>query len=243
MKIAGVVAALALVTTGAPASAGAPAGLTVWPARVRLPVGTVTEIHVANRTARTVSLAVRVAGLAFDLRGAPHVVPSSAGSPLLVLRPPRLVIAPGRTATLTLRARRAGGAGDRAALVLLTAHSAGGAGVGVRVRFGVPVQVRLPGAVRRRLDLGALRVRGRGLDLLVRNRGNIEERIGRGGLIGQVWQHSRLLAVVEPRPQDVLPQTRALLRLPVPRRVHGRVRIVVLAPGVAAAGRSYAVEF
>lgn len=243
MRWCGLLAALALVWTGAPASAGAPGGLAVWPARIRLPAGLAAQVHVANRTNRAAAIGVRIAGLALDLRGAPHVVGDSPGSPLLAAAPRRLVVAPGHVATLTVRARRAGGAGDRPALVLVTARSGAGAGVGVRVRFGVAVEVRLPGAVMHRLALGALRVRGRTLELAVRNRGNVEERIVRGVLLAQVWRRGRLLAAVDPRAQDVLPHARALLRLRAPVGIRGRVRVVVVAPRLGAAGRSYAVTF
>jgi hypothetical protein len=116
--------------------------------------------------------------------------------------------------------------GDRPALVLLTARSAGGAGIGVRVRIGVPVEVRVPGVVRRRLELGALHVRGRRLELVVRNSGNVAERLGRGSVVVEVWRGSRRLASLQPRTRDLFPRARGLVEYRVPTQLHGRARLI-----------------
>ena len=78
---------LALATV-APASAGAPrrSGLVVWPARATLVAGSTTTLHVANHTRTSVAVAVRTMGLALDLRGAPRLVRSSAGTALVSVR-------------------------------------------------------------------------------------------------------------------------------------------------------------
>lgn len=244
MKARGIVVAIALaLPVGAPASAGAPLrGLSVWPARVHVAAGATTNVHVTNRSRRAAAFSVGVAGLGLDLHGRPHVLPAAAARALLAVRPPRLVVPPGGTATLAVRARHGiAGPGDHPALVLLTASSAGGVGVGVRVRIGVSVEVRVAGAVHRGLVLGRSTVRRHLLELSVRNRGNIEERIGRNDLVAQVWQRGRVLAVAAPWPQTLLPRGRGLLLFPLPPKVHGRVRIAVLAPRLPARARSYVV--
>ncbi len=98
--------------------------------------------------------------------------------------------------------------------MLLTARSAGGAGIGVQVRIGVPVEVRVPGAVRRRIELGPLRVRGRRLDLVARNAGNVAERLGRGSVVVEVWRGSRRLVTLQPRPRDLLSERPWARRVP-----------------------------
>lgn len=243
MRLRALLVALGLaVPFGGPASAGAPNGLIVWPARVRIAAGSAAQVHVRNRSGRPAAFSVGLAGLGLDLRGRPHVLLGSAGRTMLVVRPPRLVVAPGRTGTLEVRARRGlPGPGDHPALVLLTARSAGGAGIGVRVRIGVAVEVRVPGVVRRNLVLGALGVRRHVLEVRVANRGNVEERIARGDLVGQLWQRGRLVAVVSPAPQTLLPHGRAVVRFVVPGRVHGRVRIAMIASHLPARARSYVV--
>jgi len=220
---------LALATV-APASAGAPrrSGLVVWPARATLVGGSSTTLHLANHTRTSISVAVRTMGLALDLRGAPRLVRSSAGTSLVSVRTARVVVPPSAVGSVGVRvsAGRGLAPGDRPALVLLTARSAGGAGIGVRVRIGVPVEVRVPGVVRRRLELGALHVRGRRLELVVRNSGNVAERLGRGSVVVEVWRGSRRLASLQPRTRDLFPRARGLVEYRVPTQLHGRARLI-----------------
>lgn len=231
----------------APASAGAPrrAGLVVWPARTTVIAGTAGTLHVANHTRGSVSLSARAIGLALGLRGAPRLTRSSTGTPLIVVRPPRIVIAAGGVGVVGVRAlaRRGLAPGDRPALVLLTARSAGGAGIGVQARIGVPVEVRIPGAVRNRLDLGALRVRGRRLELLVRNRGNVDERLGRDSIVVEVWHATRRLATLQPRPRDLFPHARGIVEFRLPKRLHGRARVIARVVRPPGARRSFSVAF
>jgi len=240
-----VLLALVILATVAPASAGAPrrGGLVVWPARATLPAGSAATLHIANHTRSAVSVAVRAMGLALDLRGAPRLVRSSAGTALISLRTTRLVVAAGAVGSVGLRVSVGRGLapGDRPALVLLTARSAGGAGIGVQVRIGVPVEVRQSGVVRRRLELGALRVRRRRLELVVLNRGNVAERIGRGSVVVEVWRGVLRLATLQPRPRDLFPHARGVVEYPVPARLHGRARVVARAMVPASGRRGFSV--
>jgi hypothetical protein len=202
-------------------------------------------VHVANHTRGAISVIVRTVGLVLDLRGGPRVVPSSAGTPLIALDRRRIVIGAGNVGVVRVQARGARGlaAGDRPALVLLTAHSAGGAGIGVEVRIGVPVEVRVPGIVRRRVELGALAIHGRRVDLHVRNRGNVEERIDRAAVLVEVWRASRRLATLRPRARDLLPHARGLLEFRLPKPLRGRTRIVVRVFRPTSARRTFLVAF
>ena len=184
-------------------------------------------------------------GLALDLRGAPRAVRSSAGTGLLSLRASRVVVADGTVGSVCVcaSAGRCLAPGDRPALVLLTARSAGGAGIGVQVRIGVSVEVRVPGVVRRRIELGALHVRRRRLELVVRNGGNVAERLGRGSVVVEVWRASRRLATLQPRPRDLLPGARGIVEYRVPARVHGRVRLIARAVVPATGRRAVSIAF
>jgi hypothetical protein len=230
---------LALATV-APASAGAPrrSGLVVWPARTTLIAGSSATIHVANHTRATVALSVHTMGLVLDLRGAPRLARSSAGTALVSVRAPRVVVGPGGVGSVGVRAAAGRGltSGDRPALVLLSARSSGGAGVGVQVRIGVPIEVRVPGTIRRRLLLGPLRVRGRRLELVVRNGGNVTERLARGSVVIEVWRGGRRLATLQPRPRDLFPHARGLAEYRLPASLHGRARLLVR-PVVPTSGR------
>jgi hypothetical protein len=245
--VRGLLVVLAALATVAPASAGAPrrGGLVVWPARVTIAAGRVDTLHIANHTRAAVSLSARALGLALDLHGAPRAVGSSAGTKLVVLQPQRVVVAAGAVGSVAVRVRAARGlgAGDRPALVLLTARSAGGAGIGVQVRIGVPIEVRVPGAIRRRLELGALRVHGRRLELSVRNGGNVDERLGRGTVVLEVRRRARRLATLQPRARDLFPRTRGLVEYLAPRWVHGRVRLVARVLGPSGRRRGFSVAF
>jgi hypothetical protein len=217
----------------------------VWPARVTVAAGGGTSLHIANHTRRRVWVMVQPVGLALDLRGAPRAVRSSAGSRLLAVRRRRVVIAAGGVGSVVVRGRAARGLGpgDRPALVLLTAQTGGGAGIGVQVRIGVPVEVRVPGAVHRRLVLGALHVRGRRLELLVRNRGNVDERVDRGAVVVEVWRASRRVAVLPARARDLLPHSRGLVEFRLPKGLRGRRRIVVRVSSPRIESRSFLVAF
>jgi hypothetical protein len=184
-------------------------------------------------------------GLALDLRGSPRLVRMSTGTPLVVVRTRRIVVAAGSVGSIGLRVSAGHGlaAGDRPALVLLTARSAGGAGIGVRVRIGVPVEVRVPGAVRRRIELGRLRVHGRRLELAVRNTGNVAERIGRGSVVVEVWRASRRLVTLQPRPRDLFPNARGLVEYRLPSRLHGRMRVIARTVIPGSGRRGFSVAF
>jgi hypothetical protein len=237
MRVLLVLVALAAV---APASAGVTprGGLVVWPARATISAGGAATLHVANHTRRPVSVVVRTMGLALDVRGAPRLVRSSAGTRLVSLRQTRVIVLAGGVASVGLRvsATRELPPGDRPALVLLAARSAGGAGIGVQVRVGVPVEVRIPGAVRRLLELGRLRVRARRLELVVRNRGNVAERLARGSVVVEVWRGTRRLATLQPRPRDLFPHARGIVEYRLPARLHGRARVIARV-GVPTSGR------
>jgi hypothetical protein len=84
----------------------------------------------------------------------------------------------------------------------------------------------VPGAIHRRVELGALHVRGRRLELRVRNEGNVDERLGRNVLVADVWRGGRRLARLQPRARDLLPHARGVVEFRLPRSLRGRVRIV-----------------
>jgi hypothetical protein len=80
------------------------------------------------------------------------------------------------------------------------------------------------------------------LALLVANRGNVAERVGRSTLALRVLRRGRLVTTVRPRPRDLLPGSRGLVEFALPRRLRGRVRAVVAAPRLPVRGRSYQVS-
>jgi hypothetical protein len=202
--------------------AAPPVALAVSPPRLVVAAGETRAIRVTNLGAGPATVDASSSGYAVALRGRPFVAP---GRPPLVLRPRRLAIPPGRTVTLAVSASAASAEpGDRPALVLLTARGAR-RGVAFDVRVGVLVLVRTPGRVVHRLVPLALRVRGPTLELALRNRGTVSERIA---LRVRLYRRGRLLAVARAVPRELLPASRGLCVLPLPRRLHGRVEARVL---------------
>jgi hypothetical protein len=237
------VALMLAFPTGGPAATGSAPGLSVWPVRLALAPGGAAVVHVANAGRRPALVELGLAGFALDLRGTPRVVTRSGGTRVLVLRPRRLLVGRGGSATFEVRALRRPqlAPGDHPALVLLSARSAGGAGVGVRVRIGLTVEVRQPGTVRRRVVLGRLRVRGRTLTLLALNRGNVAERVTRTSLVLRVVRRERQVAALRPRPRDLLPGSRGEVEFVLPRGLRGPVQVVVATSHLPGRGRRYRV--
>lgn len=192
------------------------ASLSVSPSRVVIVGAQSQELTVANRSARPAVVEVARAGFALGLRGRARIL--AHGAPLAV-RPRRIVVPPRGAARLAVSPALARGAapGDHAGLVLLTTKPASPA-VGVRLRLGVVVLVRVPGRVVHRLVAERLRIRAGVLELWVRNRGNVAEDCTR--------------IVVRPplraAPRTLLPHARAVCRLRRSRARHGVLVVHVL---------------
>jgi hypothetical protein len=131
--------------------------------------------------------------------------------------------------------------GDHDALLLFTTRRRMQDGVGVRMRMGVVVVVRAPGAVVRRLELGGMRVTRRGavrvLELAVRNRGNVTEALARSQATLSLFQHGRRIGRLRPEARQLRPHTRGYLVFRYRGRARGSVvaRVEVMPQGV---GRS-----
>lgn len=203
-------------------TAAPPVSLAVSPPRLVVAAAETRSVRVTNLGAVPATVEASTSGYAVALRGRPFVVP---GRPPLVLRPARFAILPGRTVTLAVSAPAAGGEpGDRPALVLLTARGAR-RGVAIDVRVGVLVLIRSPGRVLHRLAATGLRVRGHTLELALRNRGTVSERIT---LRVRLYRGARLVGVARASPRELLPHSRGICVLRYPRRLHGRVAARVL---------------
>jgi hypothetical protein len=227
--------ASALLAAAAPASgARPPVALTATPANVRLTGSGLAAITVANPGRAAVVVDVTRAGFSLDLRGRPRIL-AAAGSrgarSWLSLRPRRLALGAGESASLLITARLPAGAepGDHDALVLLTTRSQAASGVGVRMRVGVVVVVRAPGAIVHRLALQQLTVRRLGdarmLELLLVNRGNVTEPVGRGRLELVFMRGRRVEARLSPGPRELRPRSRGLVQVVYRGRLRGRVTV------------------
>jgi hypothetical protein len=228
-------AAAACLLAPAPAGARAarpPVSLVASPARVSLAGAARQVVTVTSSGRESVRLDLGRAGYALDLRGRPRVLRPRAS--WLSVRPRRLTIAPGRSASFVVVSSppRRAEPGDHSELVLLTTRPVRTASLAVRMRLGVIVVVRVPGRIVRRLEALRLRVRPRRLELLVANRGNVTETIARRCVTVTVRRAARILARLHPRPRRLLPRTSGLVELPFRRPRRGRLSVgVVISPG------------
>jgi hypothetical protein len=239
---ASLLAMLVLVPAAAGTSTARPSiALTATPSRVNLVGSGQTAVRLRNTGTRSVVLDVARAALSLDLRGRPRIVPGG-GAPSargwLTVRPSRIGLAPGASASIIVAARvpRRVEPGDHDALVLLTTRPRDAGGVAVRMRVGVVVVVRAPGAVVRRLDLRELVVRRRGrtrlLELLVVNRGNVTEIVQRSLVTLTLRRGGRVVAAPRPDPRRLRPRTRGIVQF----RYRGDVRGLVTAQATVSVG-------
>ena len=233
----------------APAWTGAstvrpPVSLIASPSHVALAGAARQTIKVTNSGREAVVIDVARAGFALDLRGRPRIVPGRRQA-WLTVRPLRLAIGPGVTAPLVVTSKPPLRAepGDHGALVLLTTRARRNAGLAVQVRLGVVVVIRVPGKIVRRLDLRGLHVRRRGraraLEILIANRGNVTETVGRGCVTVSLRRNGRVLARLSPAPRPLLPRTSGIAEVRYGGPVRGWVsaRVDVLAHRPCAQGR------
>ena len=235
----------------APASAGAsaappPVSLAASPARVALVGSGQAAIRVTNSGSKPVEVEVTRAGFSLDLRGRPRIVPRrrAAAASWIAVRPRTLSLRPRSAGSLTVSSLVPPGsrAGDHGALIVLTTRPIRGARVAVRMRLGVLVLVRAPGAVSRRLELRRLRVRrlrtSRMLELYVVNRGNVAEVLQRGRVTITLRRGRGVLTRLRPPARELLPHTAGL----VVARYIGRARGPVTAEVEVANGSGKATR-
>ncbi|HYY03322.1 MAG TPA: hypothetical protein VE736_05495 [Gaiellaceae bacterium] len=221
-----VVTAFAATASSSPAAVDAgrlPVALAVSPARVALvaPASRVLEV----RNAGAQRLVVDIAPRSVDKR--------TAANEWLSIRPRHLILGAGSNARLTLRAGLHPRArpGDHQLRMLLIARPLGRSRVAVRVRLGVGIRVRIPGRLRRRLDVRGLRVhrhaRARVLLVSVVNQGNVTEQL-RGPLTVTLVRRGRVVSRLRPPGfRELSPGARTVLALPYTGRVRGLVTAIV----------------
>ena len=254
-RVAAVPFLLALASASAGASAARPpVALTTSPAHLELAGTGRAIVRVTNSGTNRVVLDVRRAGFALDLRGRPKIVGqhdvrrTAAG--WLGFRPRTLSLRPGATGSVTIASTVPARAepGDHDALVLFTTRRRVTDGLAVRVRMGVVVVVRAPGAVVHRIELRALRVapgRARVLELVVANRGNVTESVGRARGTISLFRGGRRLARLAGEPREFRPGTKGLVQFRYRGRAYGLVTArVELAPdsGVRVFRRAFRVR-
>ena len=217
-----------------------PAALTASPARIELVGAGVRTIHVANPGRVGAIVDASPAGFGLDLRGHPRIVVRRDPAVRISVSPGRVALGPGGAASLVVAAKvgRHARPGDHELLVLLATRRLAGAGVSIRMQVGIVVVVRVPGPMVRRLEVRGIHVRGpRRLDVVMRNGGNVVERIGSQTLRIVLRRHGRVLATIRPAARELLPGARGLVEARYPRGVGGSVTATVEVAGRAAVFR------
>lgn len=221
--------------------AAPPAALAASPARIELAGGASRTIRIVNPGGTTAVVEANPAGFGLDLRGRPHVVGRRDPAVTIVVRPRSAALPPGGAATFAVSAvigRRAQ-PGDHPRLVLLATAAPRGGGVAVRVRLGVVVIVRVPGALVHRLGVHSVRLHRRVLAVALRNRGNVVERFA---LRVVLRRRGRAVAAMRAPSRELLPGSKGVVELRVPARIRGRVSAVVELWGRAVARRAFVVR-
>jgi hypothetical protein len=205
------------------AAAGLAAALSVSPVRIRVSRAASRTITITNAGNAAASVDARPASFVLDRRGKPTIARErQPAAGWLRLQPRLLVLAPGGTAKVTVSSAAPSGAlpGDHPALVLFTTQPPRTAGVAIRMRIGVVVFVRVAGRIVHRLELGALRVRHRLLELVVVNRGNVVER-ARVRIV--LLRSGHVLARLGSVGRTLLPHSRGVERFRCSARIRGWV--------------------
>jgi hypothetical protein len=218
----------ALASTLALVTARPQLSLTAEPARVQLDGAGSQTVVVSNNGSAAVVLDAQRAGFVLDLRGRPRIVPAAL-APWLSVRPKRVAIPGGESASLTVSARVLPGAspGDHPSLLLLASRPLGTSAVAVRVRLGVIVVLRVPGRIVHRVALLGVRAKRIGgkrvLTVRLANRGNVAELLSGGRVVVTLWRRSRLIARLSAAPRELLPRSHGVLEVSYRGPVRGAV--------------------
>lgn len=238
-------AAVSLLAPAAPAGAERPpAALSVSPAHLTLVGASRQPIRVVNAGTGPVVVDVAPAGFGLGSRGQPRIVARGADARIaaawLVIRPKRIVLPAGGSASVSVASSPPPRAapGDHAALVLLTTRARPG-GIGMRMRIGVAIVLRIPGAIVHRLVVRSLRVTARSANVLrvvVANRGNVIESLAPGRLDITRFAAGQLVARLRSPARELLPHTSAGFDLRYPPGLHGSVIVRVALTATGAGG-------
>jgi hypothetical protein len=203
------------------------AALSASPARVELAGSGAAAIRLTNNGGAAAVVDAAPAGFVIDRNGRPRVATIRDRQVRVLVRPRTVPLAAGGTASIDVVARVDARAapGDHVALVVLGTRPRAAGGVGVRLRIGLIVVVRVPGAVVRRLRLVGLAVAHGRVTIRVRNLGNVVERLDPRALRLEIRHGGRVLRRLRAPTRELLPHGLAVLHFTC--RVHGRLVVAL----------------
>jgi hypothetical protein len=225
-------AALAVPGAGVPRSAPV-VSLSASPARVALAGEAPATIALRNVGRSSVSLTASSDSVVLDLRGRPALVARAgrrSAATWLRVQPNRISLLPGAAARVTVRSAVPRGAepGDHHAVVVFSTRALHAGRVGVRMRVGVRVVVRVPGPVVRRLAIRSLRVRRPGarrvIEVGLANFGNVTETLAPGRVVVSLLVRGRVAARVHTQRRELLPRSYGVATGKYVGALRGRIR-------------------
>jgi hypothetical protein len=190
--------------------------LSASPARVALAGGAGATIALSNVGRSNLFVSASPDSFVLDLHGRPALVGRAArrsAAGWLSVRPRRVALAPGAQALVRVESTVPRGAepGDHHAVVLFATRALHAGRVGVRMRVGVRVVVRVPGSVVRKLAIRSLHVRRQGrtrlLDIGLANLGNVTEALTSGRVVVALLVRGRETVRVRTQRRELLPHS------------------------------------
>jgi len=245
------------------ASAGPVTSLAVDPTQLVLVGATEGSYTVRNPTGKPVSLNASIGNYTITPKGKavvnPKVPPKGSAKHWLTISPKSFQLKAHASAVLTVRSHpgKHAGPGDHHALVLFTTAPSGKGKVLVRTRIGVTALVRVRGKIKRKLVIGGVSAarRSHQLRLVLRNRGNINERLPRNSVRVVLKKGHRTLQRLSAPARDMLPRSRSVYGLPYQHGLSGTLTAIVtvrplngqaagaLAPRLKPVKRTFRVRF
>ena len=222
------------------------AALAVSPLRVDLAGAGSATIRLTNAGGGVVVVDGAHAGFALDVRGRPRAATLRDRGVRVLVRPRSVVLAPGGTAaaSVVVRVGRRASPGDHPSLVVFATRPRSSGGVGVRLRVGVVIVVRVPGAIRHRLRLARVIVERHRVTIGVRNLGNVVEPLGPTTLRVRLMRGGSTFRRLRVPARELLPGGRAILRFAAPLvrgravvELHGRAGSTIRSVSLLGTGR------
>jgi hypothetical protein len=217
------------------AGAGSSITLAVNPTQLVLVGAAKGAYTVRNPTNNTIALTATVGNYAVKPNGTvvvePKVPPKLSAKHWLSISPTSLKLKAHANAVLNVTSHPAkhSSPGDHHALVLFSTTPKGTSKVLVRTRIGVMTLVRIKGKIERKLVIGRPSVvkRKHQLQLVLNNRGNINERLLKRHVGVALEQGHRVLEKLWGPPRDILPRSRGVYRFPYRNGLNGKLTAVV----------------
>jgi len=217
------------------AGAGPVTSLAVEPTELVLVGATNGAFMIRNPTEHPIPLKASIGNYAIKKNGTvvvnPRVAPKGSAKQWLTIAPKSFTLKPHTSAQLKVRSHpgRRAGPGDHHALVLLATVPSGKSRVLVKTRVAVAVLVRVSGKIKREFVIGGLSAarRRHQLRLVVKNAGNINERLPVRSVTVAIKHGRRVVQTLRAPARDILPHSGTVYRLPYRSSLKGKMTATV----------------